>query len=221
MNKTDLNRKTKWNDLMYKKHPTPYNHPLAGLIEKYRVSVIKNLAKIKSTDTVLEIGCEGGNLLKLLPPCRKIGLDISKAALREARKLLGNKTRLIHADAEGTVKLPKKKLDVIICSQTLEHVKHPKKIMENIKKMANLNTRIIISVPNEKFLLRIKRFLKSIKLMRIFMKGIEDHTSEWHLQVFDDKLFKSLVNNDFDILKSAKIFNIYLIYLLRKRRTFR
>ncbi len=128
MNKTDLNQKTRWNDLMYGKHPTPYDHPIAGLIERYRVLTINNLAKIKSIDTVLEIGCEGGNLLSLLPPCRKlIGIDISKAALKEAIRRLGNKAVLIHADAEEKINMPKEKIDVIICSQTLEHVKRPEK----------------------------------------------------------------------------------------------
>ncbi len=90
-------------------------------------------------------------------------------------------------------------------------------MLDNIRKLAHSKTRIIVSVPNEKFILRIKKFLKSLKLMNMFMKGIEDHTSEWHIQVFDDKLVKKLVKKDFDILKTTRIFNIYLVYLLRKK----
>ena len=218
MSKIGLKQKTKWNDLMYGKHPTPYDHPIAGLIERYRVSTIKNLAQIKPTDTVLEIGCEGGNLLSLLPPAKKlVGLDISKAALTQAKKKLGNKAELVHADAEEIINLGKREFDVIICSQTLEHVKYPERIMENIKRLANIDTRIVISVPNEKFILQVKKFLKSISLMKVFMKGIEDHTSEWHIQVFDNNLVKKIVKNNFDIYKSLKVLNIYLIYLLRKK----
>lgn len=217
MEKINIYQKARWNDLMYRKHPTPYNHPIAGLIEKYRVFIINNLARIKPDDTVLEIGCEGGHLLSLLPSCRKIGIDISRAALKKAKKILGNNVKLIYADAERKINLPKENLDVIICSQTLEHVKHPEKIMDNIKKLSHTNTRIIISVPNEKFILKVKKLLKSIKLFSVFLKGIEDRTSEWHIQVFDDKLVKKLVSKDFDILKSTKVFNIYLVYLLKRK----
>lgn len=216
MKTADFKAKSEWNDLMYGKHPTPYHHPLAGLIERYRVSVIKNLAQIKPNASVLEIGCEGGRLLNLLPPSKKFGLDISKAALKNARKILGKKVKLIHADAEKRLNL-KQIFDVIICSQTLEHVRYPKKIMANIKRLSGKDTKIIISVPNEKFITSVKRFLKNLKLTNLFLKGIENKKSEWHLQIFHDKLVRTLVEKDFHILKHINLLNIYLVYFLKKK----
>ncbi len=48
------------------------------------------------------------------------------------------------------------------------------------------------------------------------MKGIEDHTSEWHIQVFNDNKVKDLISLDFKVLRSVRVFNIYLVYLLQK-----
>ncbi len=93
-----------------------------GLAAAYRL--LKNGHEV----TIFEIGCEGGNLLNLLPLSKEVvGLDISKAALKDAKKLLGKKATLIQADAEKRINLPQGKFDVIICSQTLEHVKNPQK----------------------------------------------------------------------------------------------
>src|SRR6266536_2940811 len=61
----------KWNDEMYRKHATPYTG-LAGFVERLRVQCVRSFANIKSTDTVLEIGCEGGNLMARLPESKRI-----------------------------------------------------------------------------------------------------------------------------------------------------
>ncbi len=37
--------------------------------------------------------------------------------------------------------------------------------MANIKRLARIDSRIIISVPNEVFILQVKKFLKSLKIM--------------------------------------------------------
>ena len=50
-----------WNDEMYKLYPTPYVG-LAGFVERKRARTICSLADIKSTDAVLEIGCEAGEI---------------------------------------------------------------------------------------------------------------------------------------------------------------
>lgn len=205
----------KWNDKMYSLHPTPYHSILAGVIERRRVSVISRLAQIKNDDIVLEIGCEQGLLLKSLPDCKqKVGLDISTKILKAARKVLGKKTILIKADAQNTINLGTIKPTTIICSQTLEHVMYPEKIMDNIKKLSYKQTRIVISVPNELFMLKIKTFLKSIRVINWLLPGIEDHVSEWHLQIFTDKKVRELVEKNFHIKKSIRVFNIYLVYLL-------
>lgn len=213
--KSDLE---KWNDAMYVAHPTPYQNQIAGIIERKRVAIIKELCGVKKSDSLIEIGCEQGLLLNELPDCKKkVGLDISAVALKDAKRRLGGRATFIKADAEKKIKLPDNSFDCLVCSQTLEHVAYPEKIMDNIKRLAKKKARIVISVPNELFMLKIKIFFKKIGILQWLFPGIEEGVSEWHLQVFTDQKVKDMLADDFEIVKSRRAFNIYLIYLLKKK----
>lgn len=207
-----------WNNIMYSRHPSPYHNLLAGIIERARVLTIKRLARVNPSDTVLEIGCEQGHLLSKLPKTQTmIGVDISDWALKDAFKRLGDKVKLIQANAEKKLTLPIESADVIICSQTLEHVKEPEKILQNIHRLSKPNSRIVISVPDEVFLQRLKRMLLNFYPFKMLLSGIEVGQSEWHLQIFTDRKVRELVGKNFEIVSFKKVFKIYLVYLLKKR----
>ena len=93
-----------WNNEMYEKHPTPYRG-IAGFIQQKRLEKIAAaMTKYPATtgDTIAEIGCEEGNLLKFLGEqhqnYRCIGLDISSKALAEAKNHLPSATLLAEHD---------------------------------------------------------------------------------------------------------------------------
>lgn len=211
--KTDLE---KWNDAMYLAHPTPYQNKIAGIVERARLGLFAKLTDIKPKDTVLEIGCEQGVLLAALPSCKqKVGVDISEVALKDAARRLGKKAKFLKADAEKKIALPDHSFDCIVCSQMLEHVAHPELVLANIKRLAKPEARIVISVPNEVFMLGMKRFLKRLGLIQWLFPGIEEEVSEWHLQVFTDSKMRKLVEANFEIIEAKRAYNIYLVYLLR------
>lgn len=206
---------------MYQQHPTPYSNKIAGIIEKQRVKTILELCNVGKNDYVLEIGCESGQILSEIKKAeRVVGLDISHVALSDAKKRLNGEAELIFIDVEKPIKitnLPEKSFDVVICSQILEHVATPKAIMENIFRLAKDDARIVITVPNELFMLNVKRLLAKTRLMEKLLPGIEPEISEWHLQVFTHGKVKELVKNSFEIEKFKRVFNIYLAYLLSKK----
>ena len=212
--RTDLEQ---WNDAMYLAHPTPYFNRIAGVIEHSRLKTVAGFASVTMNDSLVELGCEQGILLASLPKARRmVGVDISSVALKDARRRLGKRAELIQADVEKPLNVIKEEFDVVICSQLLEHVENPKAVMENIRKLAKDKARVVISVPNELFILRIKRLLRRIGLLQLLFPGIEEEVSEWHLQVFTEKKVKRLVGNDFVIRRSRRPFNVYLVYLLKK-----
>ena len=151
-----------WNDQMYQRHPTPYSG-IAGSIEWARVSAILKMARIKVDDTVLEIGCEGGNLLYQCPDAERIvGVDISSRALQDAHHLFKSNKRsaeFFQLDAQVPLPFSEGEFSVIICSEVLEHVNKPENVLRNIYQIANTDTRIIISVPTEEIKLFIKKIL--------------------------------------------------------------
>jgi ubiquinone/menaquinone biosynthesis C-methylase UbiE len=177
----------RWNDQMYEKHPTPYTG-LAGAVERLRVRHVRSLAAVTPGDTVLEVGCEAGGLMASLPQARRlVGADISSAALRDASRRFRNLDRpavFCQCDATSALPFTRGAFSVIICSEMLEHVSEPAKAIDSIRAIATPATRIVLSVPNEKPKVRIKEVLRRIGFIRIFMPGIEEAQSEWHLQAF-------------------------------------
>lgn len=212
-----------WNNRMYKKHPTPYNG-IAGYIERSRVNTILQFAKIKSTDSVLEVGCEGGNLLINVPNANRIvGVDISQIALNDAAKLFESQGRFAEfyqCNALNPLPFRKGEFDVIICSEMLEHVTEPRKALENIYNIATNKTRIVISVPIEYPKVLIKRILSSIRLFKVFFPGIEENQSEWHLHAFSKSTLHKIINTPpkipYQLIKEKEIWYNHYIALFKR-----
>ena len=209
-----------WNDRMFERHPTPY-FGLAGIVEKARLRAINKLAKITSSDSVLEIGCEAGNLMLALPQAaRMVGFDISQKALDVAEEsflLAKRKAEFVFGNGEEPLPFEKGEFSVIICSEMLEHVVSPRLVLQNIHAIATPATRIILTVPYEKPKLVIKKVLTSTGIFKMILPGIEEGLSEWHLQEFSkakllesmDGLFKA------DYIKT--LYGLHVVASVRKK----
>lgn len=207
-----------WNDEMYRRHSTPYTG-LAGYIESLRVKAVLKAAAVRPADRLLEVGCEAGNLLKHFPNCqKKVGFDISHAALADAEKLfqsLNIPASFIQADASQPLPFERGAFDIIVCSEMLEHVPDPRTCLANIAAIADPACRIILTVPNEKPKLLIKKFLKATGIMRLLLPGIEDAQSEWHLQCFDAEKLRSICQGLVRIEKLKNICGLHWLAICR------
>lgn len=211
----------KWNDMMFTKHPTPYNG-LAGKIEKFRSKKIIHFIqenKKRQNFTLLEIGCEAGNLLGLISRKFKkaelIGVDISDIALKKARTNLKTEIELIKLDITNQPLKLNKKIDFLICSETLEHILNVERAIENLAKSCTNETILIITVPNEKLKNLIKIILNKLKIFNLFFKGIESGFSEWHLQDFSKKEILNLLSSQFKIIKYKNILFLHHLIVLK------
>lgn len=217
----DLNGElAEWNNHMYHKHPTPYRG-IAGLIEWDRVRTVLKFARIEADDTVLEIGCEAGNLLAQCPNAKRIvGVDISSSALQDAYRLFKAKNRsaeFLQLDAQMSLPFSKGEFSVIICSEVLEHVKNPRNVLRNIYHISTADTRIIISVPNEGAKMFVKKLLRQLRIFHILFPGIEEGQSEWHLHVFSKAKLLFLNHDLFEVKKSRVVwFNHYIALMSHK-----
>jgi SAM-dependent methyltransferase len=105
--------------------------------------------------SVLEIGCGKGFyaslLQKLRPDCTYFGLDLDKMTLREAFR--SNNTNYVVSDA---TRLPVRdySVDVVLCSEVLEHLNAPYKVLSAIPKI--LRTGVIITFPVEHLSMKLK-----------------------------------------------------------------
>jgi 2-polyprenyl-3-methyl-5-hydroxy-6-metoxy-1,4-benzoquinol methylase len=211
---------SRWNDKMFLAHRTPYKG-IAGLVERARINKVISYSKITKADNVLEVGCEAGNLIMSLPVAqKKVGLDISKKALNKIRiesKKVGMNITTVYGDLMKKLPFKKGDFSVIICSETLEHVLDPQMALRNISAICDYNTRIIITVPNEKPKLVIKKILLKIGIIKWLLPNIETGRSEWHLQIFSRKIILRLFCKYFTVCKIGSIFGLHTILLGKKK----
>ena len=210
-----------WNNEMYEKHPTPYGG-IAGFIQHKRLQKIAaaiSKYQAKSGDTIVEIGCEEGNLLKFLgeryPSYKYMGLDISSKALEEAKKNLPAATKLTEHDLTSGPYSFQTLPAYIICSETLEHIPDAAAAVKNLYKSTGEDTIVIITVPIEKYKNNLKKWLVRLGVFNLFFKGIEASLSEWHVQDFSKADILNLLGQYYEILSYDTIWLMHQIIVVK------
>lgn len=98
----------------------------------------------------LEFGCALGAASKVLYDFgyNVIATDISSYAIKRARKLSPQITFLKH-DIQKPLALYKRKYDLIICLDVIEHLEMPEKAIRNMYQLIDKNGVVICSTPND------------------------------------------------------------------------
>ncbi len=92
---------------------------------------------IRPTDDVLDFGCGGGFLLRVLPGARKVGVEINPHA-RKVAEQLGISVAPDIASVDGN-------FDVIISSHALEHVENPCEALRDLAaRLKGKDSRVIL-----------------------------------------------------------------------------
>ncbi|OGD86268.1 hypothetical protein A2164_03785 [Candidatus Curtissbacteria bacterium RBG_13_35_7] len=188
----------------YDKKSISYN------IKKKRLNKILELAFPVKGKLVLDIGCSTGYLGSILQKkgAKVFGIDISKNAVKEARKQLFSAQELDLNEQ----KLPFKKnyFDLIIASEIIEHLFEPEKILKEIHRILKINGYLLITTPNFLYWGHRIQFLKGE-----FEYQEEGPFDRSHIHFFTYlSLFNHLINSEFIIeaenhlYPGAKIFNI-------------
>ncbi|MAG50648.1 hypothetical protein CL621_03345 [archaeon] len=208
----DIEELAKWNDEMvtkYHKDGTLFESKnfILALMEKNRLKQIIKLSDVKKEDTVLDLGCGEGHLLNLLPEVKEItGLDISKVALSRANTLLKDRTniKLLFGSAEDT-KFENNSFDKIFCSEVLEHVPDPKKVIEEIYRILKKDGILVVSIPDEKRIKTIMNILDKTRLKKLLYAARKDKDYEWHLHEADLNFLKTIVGDLFHVDKIKRV----------------
>lgn len=207
-----------WNNRMYRMHPTPYNG-LAGMIERARSRKVLEFAQIGPQDSVLELGCEAGNLLVDAPLCRRIvGADISSAALADASRLFRTQNRaaqFVQLDGQQHLPFSRGEFGVIICSEMLEHVENPQTVLENIHEIATRDTKIVVSIPLESLKVFVKKSLHAVGLLNVLFPRIEEGQSEWHLHAFSRRKLLEISSSRFALKREKTVWGSHYVARLQ------
>lgn len=205
-----------WNEEMAHKYdPEAYHlrsNPVIRWIERRRVKAILRFLDASQQDTVLEVGCGAGNVLEQVPSGRLFGIDLSAFLIGKAQgRLADRQAGLVQANAE---RLPfaSGQFRKLICTEVLEHVLDPRQVVGEMARVAAADAVLVISVPNETWIDRIKRIICVLRLDRWLLQGDQDSysspeqmTDEWHLHSFDLALLQEISKNVLLIRKTKAI----------------
>lgn len=128
---------------------------ISYLLEKYL-----NLAN-KDIDLV-DLGAGDGSTLDLLRRNYSIigkGIEISELASEKARQ---RGFEIVTQSIEFPLPFPNDSIDVIICSEVLEHLRYPQKALMNVKNVLKNEGLLFLSVPNLGFIRNRIRLLKGM-----------------------------------------------------------
>ncbi len=132
---------------------SPYNtHP------KHLIGQSENkqwiLDQIKTTDTVLDIGCNDGSIsLLVAKKCKKlVGVDVDSQILGIAEKRF-KKAKLKNfelkiVDAEKALPFKAGQFDVVIAIDVIEHISNYQKAVEDVFRILKPKGKFLMAVPN-------------------------------------------------------------------------
>jgi 2-polyprenyl-3-methyl-5-hydroxy-6-metoxy-1,4-benzoquinol methylase len=168
-------------------------------IERRRVKTILRFLNTDQHDTVLEIGCGAGNVLEQIESDQLQGIDLSTFLLKKSQKRLATQqVKLAQADA-AQLPFADRQFHRLICTEVLEHVLNPRQVVNEMARIATANAILVISVPNEAWINRVKGIICALGLSHWLLQGDGDAytspdkmTDEWHLHSFDLALLQEI-----------------------------
>jgi 2-polyprenyl-3-methyl-5-hydroxy-6-metoxy-1,4-benzoquinol methylase len=185
------------NDRLAREHPIDDYYAQSMLpiriIEKKRLSIIREMVGPAHGLDLAEIGSGGGHVLQMFPEAKITAIDVSDLFLDMVRKrLAGYDVRLVKGEVDK-LDLPSASFDRIICTEVLEHTADPTAILKTIARLLRPHGVAVITVPNDPLIMRLKGVLRwtpvGIALRnKIDWGGDEFHLHQWTPRAFEDLL---------------------------------
>src|SRR6516164_11274663 len=118
---------------------SPEQHGHAQRLFEYRLALVRNLARPRPADVVLDLGCGNGHHLLTLGPevARGIGIDISPGMIELARARLRSSPRKANLtfevdNAEELKEIGDESVDLAICIGAFEHMLDKRAVLASI-----------------------------------------------------------------------------------------
>jgi len=127
---------------------TARHDPGGALSASERTRIEDTFALIPpGTETLLEVGCGGGELLNRVPVHHAFGTDLARRGLRSCTRPVVRSSALALPFQDDAV-------DVVLCAEVLEHL-DPEDLPSAVAELTRVARRsVLITVPNEEQLLR-------------------------------------------------------------------
>jgi 2-polyprenyl-3-methyl-5-hydroxy-6-metoxy-1,4-benzoquinol methylase len=196
-----------WNERMFVHYGNDrlYYHPnpVVRVIQAQRIRTIVNFMEIDGSDAVLEAGCGEGYIFSRLPwSIRRVGVDLSLTALEIAASRNPD-IEWIRCDVQR-MPFESNTFDKVCCSEVIEHVLNPEAVIEELHRVVKPTGRVVITVPNERTMNRVKDVVLGTRLGRRIFPDIPLRT-EWHLTEYTPRLLRSQICHFFNIQREKTL----------------
>jgi len=179
------------------KHET--KNPLQrALINRFHRKAVAMVEKVKP-ESILDLGCGGGYTMAALKAAgikaEFNGIDLSEAALVEAKERLGEDVSLRCCDILELTEA-KEKHDLVMMLEVIEHITQPERVVEVLKAVGSKH--LLLSVPREPFF-RGLNFARGKNIRR--WGDDPEHVNHW-----SRRGFIRWIGQYFDVIESPGVF---------------
>jgi len=132
----------------YYKKVMESGHSTQRFLYDIRENFVFELVDAKKGEKVIDLGFGSGIILRMLMDvgCKVYGTDISADAVAFFKK--HNKKAKVKVGDAQSPDFPDNTFDKVICSEVIEHVKKPEKLLREVHRILKPKGKFIISTPN-------------------------------------------------------------------------
>ena len=159
---------------------------------KREKETVKFINKYAMNSNVLDVGCGTGRITRKLTG-NVLGIDINEWNLDRARENAPN-ARFMLSDCESMDEIPSCSKDLVVFTETLEHLGNPHRALEEVRRVLNFGGIAVITVPSRSWIWHFRKYLTTT----------HPHSEPFHHNYSKHELIE-LLKIHFQILEIAKI----------------
>jgi SAM-dependent methyltransferase len=174
---------------------------LVRIKEQSRIRGLTRLVLQDRPRRVADVGCEAGHVARaILPHVDEIVcVDSDPVMVEQALRSLGSpKARGLTSDASH-LELEDGGLDALLAASIIEHVADPAAAVKEFARVVRPGGLLVVSVPNDRAVLRIKRLLRAAGLGRL-LGQLAPGLAMGHIHVFTRARLREIAASCGDVL---------------------
>lgn len=115
---------------------------------------VRLIHRLGQNASCIDIGCGTGLVTRHLPG-RAVGIDLNPRNLQKARGY-APAARFVLCDAEGSAPMRDQSFDIAVCTEMLEHLLHPRRVLDEIHRVLRPGGWLIGSVPGRSIIWKLR-----------------------------------------------------------------